>query len=338
MNMENDVFIIAEIGQAHNGSIDMAHSYIDALSKTGINAIKFQTHIAEAESSMQEPFRIQFTKQYSSRYKYWKAMEFTKEEWVGLKTHCDAVNIEFMSSPFSNKAVDLLEEIGVKRYKLGSGEVTNLLLLERIAKTNKPIILSSGMSSLQELDETVAFAKRKGLDFSILQCTTAYPTSPEQYGLNMIHELKERYGVSIGYSDHSSKIETGIAAVALGAEILEFHVVFDKDMFGPDSSSSLTILETKQLVSAIRNITLAKNNPIDKNINDQFTAVKSIFEKSLAVNKSLPEGHIITYDDLEAKKPKGYGIPSNEFQSVIGKKLNKDLAKWDFINHKDIHN
>lgn len=336
--MKNEVFIIAEIGQAHNGSIDMAHSYIDALSNTGVNAIKFQTHIAEAESSIHEPFRINFTKQYATRYEYWKEMEFTKEQWIELKEHCDAVGIEFMSSPFSNAAVDLLEEVGVKRYKIGSGEVMNLLLLEKIAETKKPVIVSSGMSSLQELDETVAFLKSKEMDFSMLQCTTAYPTAPEQYGLNMISVLKERYGVKVGYSDHSSKIETGIAAVALGAEILEFHVVFDKKMFGPDSGSSLTISEIKELVSAIRNITLAKNNPIDKKTSSQFDDVKMIFEKSLAVNKSLPKGHVITFSDLEAKKPKGYGIASNEFQSIIGKTLNKDLTKWDFINHKDITN
>ena len=171
---------------------------------------------------------------------------------------------------------------------------------------------------------------------NILQCTTSYPTQPEQFGLNVIRELKNRYGVSIGYSDHSAKIETCIAAVALGAEIIEFHVVFDRRQFGPDSGSSLTIDETKQLIEAIRNIDKALENPIDKSNNDQFIGLKSIFEKSLAVNKNLPERHLLTFEDLEAKKPKGFGIEASKFQEIIGKKLNKNLNQWDFLTENDL--
>ena len=155
------IFIIAEIAQAHNGSLAAAHRYIDALAKTGIDAIKFQTHIAEAESSIYEPFRIKFSNQDKTRFDYWKRMEFSLEQWKDLKQHCDDVGLEFMSSPFSNAAVDLLEQVGVKTYKIGSGEVSNFLLLEKIAQTGKPIILSSGMSSFEELDKTVAFLKSK---------------------------------------------------------------------------------------------------------------------------------------------------------------------------------
>ena len=330
------VCIIAEIGQAHDGSIGILHSYIDAVAKTGVHAIKFQTHIAEAESSIHEPFRVKFSKQDKTRYDYWKRMSFSLEQWKEIKAHCDAVGLEFMSSPFSNAAVDLLETVGVARYKIGSGEVNNLLLLERIAQTGKPLIISSGMSSFKELDETVAFLEQRGCDFSIMQCTTAYPTSPEQYGLNVIQELKSRYQVPIGYSDHSAKIETGIAAVTLGASLLECHVVFDRRIFGPDSYSSLTIDEITQLAEAVNNITKALNNPIDKSDNNQFSTLKSIFEKSLAVNKDLPEGHIITFDDLEAKKPKGYGIDANKFQDILGKQLIKSKQKWDFITLEDI--
>ena len=174
-------------------------------------------------------------------------MEFSLDEWKGLKDHCDKVGIEFMSSPFSNAAVDLLEEVGVKRYKVGSGEVNNFVLLDKIAKTGKPIIISSGMSSIEELDKTVAFLKERNVVYSILQCTTCYPTAPEQYGLNIIQEFKERYQVPIGFSDHSSSMEACIAATTLGAEILEFHVVFDKGMFGPDVKSSLTMQENNSI-------------------------------------------------------------------------------------------
>ncbi|QHI35234.1 N,N'-diacetyllegionaminic acid synthase [Kordia antarctica] len=329
-------YIIAEIGQAHDGSLGMAHAYIDAVAKTGANAIKFQTHIAAAESSIHEPFRVKFSKQDATRYEYWQRMEFSLEQWITLKTHCDEVGLDFISSPFSNAAVDLLEEIGVKLYKVGSGEVNNFLLLEKIANTGKPIIISSGMSSFEELDETVAFLKEKKCEFSILQCTTSYPTAPKQFGLNVIQELKERYQVSVGFSDHSSGIEAGIAAVTLGAEILEFHVVFDKEMFGPDAKSSLTFPETAQLVKAVRNIDEALNHPIDKKDNSQFSELKQIFEKSLAINKNLSKGHILTFNDLEAKKPKNYGILASKFQEVIGKKLIKEMKQWDFLNESDV--
>jgi len=330
------IFTIAEIAQAHDGSLGMAHAYIDAVSKTGCNAIKFQTHIAAAESSVHEPFRVQFSKQDATRIAYWKRMEFSLEEWKGLKSHCDEVGLEFLSSPFSNAAVDLLEKVGVKRYKVGSGEVNNFVLLEKIAQTKKPVIISSGMSSFSELDKTVSFLKNRDVAYSILQCTTSYPTKPTQFGLNVIGEMKSKYRVPIGFSDHSASIESSIAAVALGAEILEFHVVFDKNMFGPDAKSSLTMDETTKLVAAVNNIETALLNPIDKNDNTAFGKLKNIFEKSLAVNKNLSKGHILTFNDLETKKPKGFGILASEYEEVIGKELKSDLYKWDFLNYSDI--
>lgn len=332
----NEIFIIAEIGQAHDGSLGMAHAYIDAVAKSGCSAIKFQTHIAEAESSEFEPFRVKFSKQDATRFDYWQRMEFTLDQWKGLKAHCDELGIEFMSSPFSNAAVDLLEEVGVKRYKVGSGEVNNFVLLEKIANTKKPVIISSGMSSYEELDKTVDFLKERNVEYSILQCTTAYPTKPEQYGLNVIQELQQRYDVKVGFSDHSSSTEACIAATALGAEILEFHVVFDKEMFGPDAKSSLNFEETTRLVEAVNNISLSINNKVDKHNNSQYAELKKIFEKSLAVNKDLKEGDIIKFSDLETKKPKGYGILASEYENVLGKKLNKNLDKWSFLNNEDL--
>ena len=152
----------------------------------------------------------------------------------------------------------------------------------------------------------------------------------------MIQELKNRYDVPVGFSDHSAKIETSIAATALGASILEFHVVFDRQLFGPDAKASLTILETKNLVLAVRNISVALSHPIDKNNNTNFSELKQIFEKSLAVNKKLPKNHVVTFDDLEAKKPKGFGIDAMRFQEIIGKVLNRDLNQWDFLNETDL--
>jgi len=327
---------IAEIGQAHDGSLGSVHSYIDALAVTGIDIIKFQTHIADAESSIHEPFRVKFSKQDATRIDYWRRMEFTLEQWKDIKNHCDEVGLEFMSSPFSNAAVDLLEEVGVKRYKIGSGEVNNLLILKKIAQTGKPIIVSSGMSNFAELDETLNFLEAFGNEISILQCTTAYPTKPEEWGLNVIQELKDRYKLPVGFSDHSGDIYACLAAATLGAEIFEFHVVFDKRQFGPDTPASITIDQTAQLVQGIQQIKIAQGHCIDKNDNSQFKSLKGIFEKSLAVNRDLPQGHILQFEDLEAKKPKGYGISANQFEQIIGKKLKHSLRKWCFLNHQDI--
>ncbi len=329
-------FLIAEIAQAHNGSIEKAHEYIEAVATTGVNAIKFQTHIADAESSIHEPFRIKMNTEDKTRFDYWKRMEFSLAQWKELKAHCDEVDLEFMSSPFSNAAVDLLEEVGVKRYKVGSGEVTNFLMLQKIALTKKPIILSSGMSSFEELDKTVSFLKAHQVSFSILQCTTSYPTTPENYGLNVIQQLKKRYKVPVGYSDHSANIETGIAAISLGAEILEFHVKLNNLETGPDASSSLTIDEAKVLVKSLGSVSTKQYPLVDKNDNSQFVELKNIFEKSLAVNKNLKAGSLLTFEDLEAKKPRGYGISASQFQEVLGKQLRRDKNQWDFLTLEDI--
>jgi len=327
---------IAEIGQAHNGSLEVLHDYIDAVATTGVTAIKFQTHIADAESSIHEPFRIKFSKLDKTRFDYWKRMEFSVEDWIRIGRHCKEVGLTFISSPFSNRAVDVLEKANVEQYKIGSGEVTNFLLLKKVVETGKPIIISSGMSSLNELDKTVSFLKHYNANFSILQCTTSYPTIPENYGFNVISDLQERYNVPIGFSDHSAKIATGLAAVALGAKIVEFHVVFDREQFGPDVTSSLTIDESKQLLKGVNEISKALESPVDKSDNSAFTELKQIFEKSLAVNKSLPKGHVLRFEDLEAKKPKGYGIDASNYKFVLGKNLTKNLEQWNFLTQEDI--
>lgn len=328
--------IIAEIGQAHEGSLGIAHSYIDALKDIGVTAVKFQTHIAQAESSPAEPFRVKFSYEDETRMDYWRRMEFTPEQWQGLKDHCDEAGLEFISSPFSNAAVDLLESIGVRRYKIGSGEVTNYLMLEKIARTGKPILLSSGMSSLAELRQTIDFLKAFGNDLSLLQCTTAYPTKPEDWGLNAIQELRDKFRLPVGFSDHSGDIYACLAAASFGARLFEFHVVFDKKMFGPDAPASLTMEQVKELTEGLRQIERAMNSPQDKSDNSRFEGLKSIFEKSLAVNRDLPAGTLIEFDMLEAKKPFGQGIPASQFRDVIGKELRNDLSAWSFLNQNDL--
>lgn len=328
--------IIAEIGQAHDGSLGILHSYIDAVAKTGVDAIKFQMHIAEAESSEYEPFRVNFSYEDDTRYNYWKRMEFTFEQWQEIKRHCEDVGVEFLCSPFSLRAVDLMEELDVKRYKIGSGEVNNFLMLERIAKTGKGIILSSGMSSYSELDETINFLQKFDCEVSVLQCTTKYPTQAEDIGLNVLDEMKQRYNVPVGLSDHSGTIFPSLAAVSLGASLVEVHVVFDRRMFGPDAKSSLQVDELKLMVEGVRSINVMKVSEIDKNNNTEFSHLKKIFEKSLAVNRDLSAGDAIKLKDLEAKKPAEQGIPAKDYRLVIGRKLVKDKAKWEFLKEEDL--
>lgn len=330
------MFIIAEIAQAHEGSLGIAHSYIDALAHTGVNAVKFQTHIAEVESSEYEPFRVKFSYEDDTRFDYWKRMEFTPEQWAGLKQHCEERGMEFISSPFSNAAVDLLEKLMVKTYKLGSGEVSNLLMLDKIAKTGKDIILSSGMSSFSNLSETINALKSYRNKVSLLQCTTAYPTISGQWGLSLIPLLKEKYGLPVGFSDHSGQTHPCIAATALGAELLEFHSVFDKRMFGPDAMASLEIDQITALVKSCREIYNDLHTPQNKESNESFAPLKKIFEKSLSVNQTLPAGHILNINDLDTKKPAGYGIEARNFKEVIGRKLIRDKQAHDFLTYEDL--
>lgn len=329
--------LIAEIAQAHDGSLGILHSYIDALAATGVTTVKFQTHVAEAESSVHEPFRVNFSYEDATRYDYWQRMGFTEAQWGGIKAHCDGAGVEFMSSCFSQAAVDMMERIGMARYKVGSGEVTNFLLLEKIARTGKPILLSSGMSNFAELDAAVDFLRPFGNELTVLQCTTAYPTPPERVGLNVLAELRARYPhARVGLSEHTAKVATGIAAAALGAEVLEFHAVFDRRLFGPDAESSLTIDEIARLVQSVRHVETMLAHPIDKSNNGPYAKLKSIFEKSLAVSKDLPAGHVLTFDDLEAKKPAGHGIPAQNFRSVIGHTLARPLTRYDFLTADDL--
>ena len=336
MKNPKKTFLIAEIAQAHEGSLGIAHSYIDALSKTGVDAIKFQTHIAEAESSEYEKFRVKFSYEDDTRFDYWKRMEFTLDQWVGLKKHCVEVGLEFISSPFSCMAIDLLEKVGVKKYKIGSGEVNNRLLIDKICKTGKEVFLSSGMSSYNELDEAIGWINLYQNQVSVFQCTTNYPTSPDEWGLNVIQEMKNRYQLPVGFSDHSGEIYASLSAVTLGAELLEFHAVFNKEMFGPDTKASLTIDQIIQLVKGVKQIEEANIVQVNKNQNQKFSELKDIFGKSLCVNKDLMAGHILHFDDLEAKKPKNKGVDASLYLDVVGRTLNKDMNKWNFLNYDDI--
>ncbi len=332
----NNCFIIAEIGQAHDGSLGTAHAYIDAVSKTGADAIKFQTHIADAESSKYEQFRVPVFPQDASRYKYWKRMEFTYSQWMGLFEHAQEVGLIFLSSPFSIEAVKLLDSIGIPAWKIGSGEVNNNTLIDCVISTGKPILLSTGMSSWQELDEVINTVESKGSSISIFQCTTSYPCSALDLGLNNIELIRQRYKCPVGFSDHSGSIFSGLAAAALGVDIIEVHTVFSKKCFGPDVSSSVTIEELSQLVSGVKFIREAINNPVEKDdMSNSLSNVKALFSRSIFINKKLSTGHILTADDFSFRKP-GFGIPQKRSKEFIGKIITKEYIKGELLDEKYI--
>lgn len=331
-----NVRTIAEIGQAHDGSLGFAHSYLDALKNTGITDIKFQIHIADAESSDKEKFRKKFSYEDKTRYDYWKRIEFTKEQWFGLFEHCKKNKFNFIASPFSMEAVNLLKKLGCRTYKIASGEVNNYLMIDNIIKQKKEIILSSGLSNFQELDKTVKRIKKNKINLSILQCTSEYPSNFKTIGLNVIKEMKNRYKVPTGLSDHSGEINTLLAATALGAELMEFHVTFSKKSFGPDSSSSIEISKVKELIESINYIHNCVKYKVNKSNLKINMKVKKMFSKSLAINKNLHKNHKIKIEDLESKKPGMLGINTKYYKQVIGKKLNKNLRKNDFLRLKDL--
>ena len=334
--MKPSCLIIAEVAQAHDGSLGAAHAFIDAIADAGADAVKFQTHIADAESTPNEQWRIKFSKQDETRYDYWKRIEFTESQWIGLKQHADERNILFLSSPFSIDAVDLLSRIGVSMWKIASGEVSNLPMLEHILQTHLPIILSSGMSSFNELDTAVDLIRAKNVAYSILQCTTAYPCPPEKIGLNILSEISERYNCSYGLSDHSGTIFPSLAAVTLGATIVEVHVTFSKQSFGPDTLASITISDLKQLTEGIRFIEKMQSNPVDKDsMANEMLPLYQLFTKSIVTKVALPKGTILENKHLAFKKP-GTGIRADQVSKIIGCRLTRDVSANELIDVTDI--
>jgi N-acetylneuraminate synthase len=233
------------------------------------------------------------------------------------------------------EAVDLLDSLGVKRFKIGSGEVENFLMLEHIAKTGKDIWLSSGMSSEIEIKETLDLLVPYKNQVSLFQCTTEYPTQPNSWGLNVISEWKNRFKIPIGFSDHSGDIYACLSAAVLGAELLEFHVVFDKQMFGPDAKASLDLKQTSHLCEGLKQVQVALNNHVDKNQVENFKLNKVLFGKSLAARIEIPQGTEIAVEYLESKKPGNCGVAARDYKSIIGKKVIKNIPKGAFLTSKD---
>jgi sialic acid synthase SpsE len=320
-------FIIAEIGNSHEGSVGLAKQFIKVAAESGADAVKLQTHIYEAESLPDAPNPPYFKEE--TRKEYFERTAFDQDQWIELKRFAeDECEVEMISSPFSLEAVDLLEKVGLKTYKIPSGEVTNLPLLKKITSTKKKVLLSSGMSSWEELDRAMEFLKKNGCyDPIILQCTSEYPCTPEHCGLNMIPEMKARYQVQVGFSDHTEGLSIPLAASLMGVVVIEKHFTLSKKMYGSDAKFSLKPKEFREMVKNIREVELAIASPLDKDqMANSLKEMKYVFEKSIVTSRPLLNNHIITESDLNYKKP-GDGISASEYSSIIGKKLNKNVSK-----------
>jgi len=328
--------VIGEVALSHDGSLGLAHAFIDAIAAAGADAVKFQTHIAAAESTPSEPFRVPFSRQDASRYDYWKRMEFTEDQWRGLAEHCRERNVLFISSPFSMEAVEILERIGQPIWKVPSGETSNGQLLDRVLRTGVPVLLSTGMSPIAEIDAAVARVTAHGVPVGVFQCTTAYPCPPERIGLNLIPEYRRRYGCWVGLSDHSATVYAGLAAAAIGIDMLEVHVALSREMFGPDVVASVTTTELRQLVEGVRFIERMRANPVDKDaFAREMTPLRQIFTRSLVARQALPAGTVLTRDHLAIKKP-GTGLSPDRLDEVIGRRLRRPVQADQVLVADDI--
>ncbi len=326
--------IIAELGMTHDGSLGQAKCMIIAAAECGVDAVKLQTHISEAETIKNAPKPPYFKGE--GRYEFFKRTAFDMDQWKELKECARENKVEFISSPFSIEAIDFLLELGIDCFKVPSGEITNIPYLYHLAEAKVPVIVSSGMSSFKELDECMEIFLKAGSNVALMQCTSEYPCDPRHVGLNIIDLFKERYpGVPLGFSDHTSGEWASIAAFQIGARLIEKHFTLSKKMYGPDAKMSMEPDEMSTLCSSIKNLEIALNSPVDKSSAEEFKDMKVIFQKSIVAVKEIPEGTVISEDMIGYKKP-GTGIPTKYYRDVIGKKTKRALHFDDILNFSDI--
>jgi N,N'-diacetyllegionaminate synthase len=313
--------IIAEIGSVHDGSFGNACQLVKVAAACGADVAKFQTHIAEAETLRDAPAPAFFRGE--PRWDYFKRTAFNEQQWLGIKVACGNAGVEFLSSPFSEPAVNLLERVGVGSYKIPSGEVTNLPLLERIAATGKPVYLSSGMSNWAELDAAVAVLG-KGGPLTIMQCSSAYPCPLERAGLNVIGEIAMRYGLPVGFSDHVDGFAAALAAAAMGATVIEKHLTFSRHMYGSDAANGMEPTDFQKYCRSLRDVWTMMQHPVDKDDLSDYLEMKQVFEKSIVTARPLAAGSVICREDLAFKKP-GDGISAANYMELVGRRVIVDL-------------
>jgi N,N'-diacetyllegionaminate synthase len=324
-------YIIAEIAQAHDGSLGMAHSFIDLAKECGADAVKFQTHFADFESSVDDQFRIPFSYKDKNRYDYWKRLEFNEDEWIQLYNHALDVKLDFISTAFSNKAIELLDKFNMPFWKISSGEFYNKSLMNFYLKSNKPLVLSTGLSNDDDIELIVNDLNNIRKEFVLMQCTTKYPTPLKDVGFNYLLELRSKYNCMVGLSDHSGVIAPSIAAIANNVSIIECHLTFDKRMFGPDSTSSLNSSEFKEMSQFASDYFVMTKSEYSKNdISKELNNVKLLFTRSAYFNRDKKLGDVFSIEDVIFMKPGG-GLEYDQLVELLGKNYNKNVFKGELV-------
>ena len=334
-------FIIAEAGVNHNGDIRLAYKLIDAAKEAGVDCIKFQTFKTEkviSKNTEMASYQKENLQNKDTQYEMVKKLELSYENFKDLKNYCQKVGIQFLSTPDEEESLDfLVDKLNMEIIKVGSGELTNYPYLKKIALKNKDIIISTGMSNLSEIEKALeCIRKYNNKEIIALHCTTNYPCPMEEVNLLAMNTIKEAFKIKVGYSDHTLGIEVPIAAVALGAEVIEKHFTLDKNMEGPDHKASLNPEELKLMVKSISNIEKALGDGIKKP-NKSEELIKKVVRRRVIIARDLEKGHILTEEDLEYKRANN-GIEVEFYESILGKKLVCFKSKEDILEWGEIEN
>lgn len=329
----NRVFIIAEAGVNHNGNLETAKGLIDAAAHAGVDAVKFQTFKTGDLVTKKAPkagYQVNTTDEKETQYSMLKKLELTEAMHRELMAHCEEKGILFLSTPFDLSSIQYLNSLGIPVMKIPSGEITNYPYLREIGSLKKPIILSTGMSNMVEIKEAIRVLRENGAnDITVLHCNTEYPTPMQDVNLNAIQTLKKELNVKVGYSDHTMGIEVPIAAVALGAAVIEKHFTLDRTMEGPDHKASLEPEELKEMVLAIRNIEKAFGTGV-KEASPSERKNLVIARKSIVARKTILKGEVFTEDNLTTRRP-GNGISPMRWNEVVGKTAKKNFLQDELI-------
>ncbi len=325
----NSVFIIAEAGVNHNGSLEMALQLVDVAADAGADAVKFQTFTADAlvsKTAQKADYQKQTTNADESQYAMLKRLELSKEDHLAIIKRCQTRQIQFLSTPFDLSSIALLHTLGMTTYKVPSGELTNLPYLRQVATVAQQVILSTGMANLAEVEGALQVLLATGLrrdQVIILHATTEYPCPIDEVNLTAMLTLKHAFSVVVGYSDHTKGIEIPVAAVAMGAKVIEKHFTLDKNLPGPDHKASLEPQELKAMVSAIRNIEMALGDGIKRpSLSEQKNM--TVARKSLVASRLIKKGELLTPDNMAVKRP-GTGISPMRWDDVMGRTACKDF-------------
>lgn len=331
-------FILAEAGVNHNGKLELAYKLIDIAVEAKADAIKFQTFKTEdlvSKDAIKAEYQNNNTDPNESQYNMLKKLELSYTDFEKIYIRCLEKNIEFISSPFDIDSVDFLNNLGVKTFKVGSGELTNYLLLKRIAETGKKIILSTGMCNLEEVENSINYIRKiNDSKIILLHCVSCYPTKYEDLNLKCIQTMREKFNIDVGFSDHTQDYKASLYSVALGANYIEKHFTIDKTMDGPDHKASLNPIELKNFIHKIKECNVMLGDGIKK-CKDSEKNTKTVARKSLYYRNNLESGHVIKYDDLLALRPYD-GICVSKITNIIGKSLIKNVERGESLQLEDI--